>query len=167
MKITLLFFKILLLCLSSFSLFSMGHEWQLYRKGWQYANPYDIRNELLDHIKFLIQNKKNLSTPVKDYIRPPIIEACAYGFEDIVELLLQNGEIADRKFLGDSCLHVATFYGYIKIVKNLLSHDADLYLKNDKGLTPIDIGKQSSNGEIKDFFNQILIKLNLNKNQNI
>ncbi|MCL4361341.1 ankyrin repeat domain-containing protein [Candidatus Dependentiae bacterium] len=153
MKTKLLLLNLGLVSTNFLSIFSMGHDWHRSYTEFQHK---DFRSELLEHVKNLIKNKKDLSIRAKGCKRPPIIEACLYGYKEIVELLLQNGEKPDRKFLGDSCLHVATFYGYLETVKILLKYEANIFVTNDRGLTPIHIGKLSKNKKIREFFENLL-----------
>lgn len=67
-------------------------------------------------------------------------DACIYGRESIVQLLLNNG--ADIDFCnenGNSPLHIACEYGHESIVRLLLSNGAKINSRTKNGASPLHI----------------------------
>ena len=70
----------------------------------------------------------------------PLHYACARGHLDVAQFLIANGAIVDSMSLGNTTpLMMAVQSGNEKVVKLLLDKAADLQLRNDQGLTAIDI----------------------------
>ncbi len=70
----------------------------------------------------------------------PLHYACAKGQLDVAQFLIANGAIVDSMSLGNTTpLMMAVQSGNEQVVKLLLDKGADLQLRNDQGLTAIDI----------------------------
>jgi len=79
----------------------------------------------------------------------PLIKAVTSGYYQIVELLLVRGaNINAQNELGNTALHVAATantdrYNDMAIVRCLLDNGADVFLKNKKNKTPLQVAKYS------------------------
>jgi uncharacterized protein len=70
----------------------------------------------------------------------PLHYACAKGQLEVAQFLIANGAIVDSMSLGNTTpLMMAVQSGNEQVVKLLLDKGADLQLRNDQGLTAIDI----------------------------
>jgi ankyrin repeat protein len=70
----------------------------------------------------------------------PLHYACAKGQLEVAQFLIANGAIVDSMSLGNTTpLMMAVQSGNEQVVKLLLDKGADLQLRNDHGLTAIDI----------------------------
>lgn len=68
----------------------------------------------------------------------PLIVACLYGYDDIVELLLDKGaKINLRDSVGYSPLYAACQNGHDSTIRILLSKGADVNLSSNNGASPI------------------------------
>ncbi|MCL4361342.1 ankyrin repeat domain-containing protein [Candidatus Dependentiae bacterium] len=107
---------------------------------------------LLEWTKFLIHNK----TPdvfLSDFADHPLIEAINFGFEDIVQLLLQNGADPNVKSGFDSqasALYLAVFFANANIVKMLVSAGANV---NPDGKSPMQLAQEKNDQKIISILN--------------
>lgn len=66
--------------------------------------------------------------------------ACVYGRVDVVTYLLDRGIAVDRELRihgeGHTALHVASYHGYVQMVRSLLHRGADVNLRDKTWKTP-------------------------------
>ncbi|MDG7057199.1 MAG: ankyrin repeat domain-containing protein [Wolbachia endosymbiont of Penenirmus auritus] len=102
----------------------------------------DVVNTLLE-IKGIDVNAKN------SYGYTPLHFAVKVGYTEVVNALLETKKIkvnVQDVIRGDTPLHLAAGKGYEGIVKALLAKEASVDIKNDNGMTPLDL---TTNKEIK------------------
>lgn len=63
----------------------------------------------------------------------PLITACRFGSDEIVEYLVQNKVDINYQMIGDTALMISSYYGYLNKVKILLKYGADKKIKNKLG----------------------------------
>lgn len=73
----------------------------------------------------------------------PLFWACHSGYDEVVKLLLsiKNIDLNNRNKMGDTALHAAAWKGRGKIVEMLVEHGADLHIRNNDNLKPVDLAK--------------------------
>uniref|UniRef100_A0A0K0DSU0 Osteoclast-stimulating factor 1 n=1 Tax=Strongyloides stercoralis TaxID=6248 RepID=A0A0K0DSU0_STRER len=73
----------------------------------------------------------------------PLFWACHSGYDEIVELLLsiKNIDLNNKNKMGDTALHAAAWKGRGKIVEMLVENGADLHIRNNDNLKPVDLAK--------------------------
>lgn len=75
----------------------------------------------------------------------PLIRASLFGHKEMVELLLQNGAVADaRNEAGNTAFIKAADVGEVEIMKLLLTHGADINAQNAEGKTALMVGKEKA-----------------------
>jgi ankyrin repeat protein len=76
--------------------------------------------------------------PAAGLYKPVILNAILRGVSfDMLDLLLANGaEINETDEIGDTALHIATYYRYTYLQKYLISKGADPYIENKDGYSP-------------------------------
>jgi hypothetical protein len=68
----------------------------------------------------------------------PLHWAAAYGFVDVVKILLEHGaDVNPRNVDGITPLHLATVAGHVDVARILLEHGADVNTKNEDNQTPL------------------------------
>ena len=109
---------------------------------------YFSRN--LNFIIFLINNGININFKTMCDRRTPLHIVCYNNSDidnldndlDIVKILINNeADINSIDIYGDTPLHDACCRGLIEIVDELISLGADLYKKNNRGNTPLNIAR--------------------------
>ena len=95
-------------------------------------------------------NVMNLRPQVKD--STALIWAIRKGDSDLVDVLLKAGAKPDlhRKFYAqeETPLSLAASLGNTQIVRLLLSHGADVSMKNTQGKTPLECAKENNHSDI-------------------
>ena len=71
---------------------------------------------------------------------------------EVVKLLLERGAKVDLAYDSQSPLMIACDQGQTAIAKVLLDHDADTYLRNNKGQTALEIAKEKNHVDIISLF---------------
>uniref|UniRef100_A0AC35U9H0 ANK_REP_REGION domain-containing protein n=1 Tax=Rhabditophanes sp. KR3021 TaxID=114890 RepID=A0AC35U9H0_9BILA len=73
----------------------------------------------------------------------PLYWASHSGNYEIVKLLLARGnvDLNNRNKLGDTCLHACVWKNHGDIVEMLVEAGADVHIKNNDNLKPIDLAK--------------------------
>ena len=90
----------------------------------------------------------------------PLDEACNYGNDKIVELLIKHGaDVNDRG--GELCdgataLHIAASYGHIHVMATLLNSGADSLAQTNAGKSVYDILVEWRNGASGDLDSRTL-----------
>ncbi|CAF4001664.1 unnamed protein product, partial [Adineta steineri] len=84
---------------------------------------------------------------------------CSINAQNLQELdkVLQatNGSYRPNPSAASTPLHGACFHGHLDLVKYLIEHGADYFIRNQAGETPIDNGKRREN--IRNFFLHFLL----------
>jgi ankyrin repeat protein len=90
----------------------------------------------------------------------PLHYACAKGHLEVAQFLLSNGAMVDSLSLGGTTpLMMAVQSGNEYLVKLLLDKGANLQLRNEAGLTAIDIGDIYSKPAISEGLRSRWLKL--------
>lgn len=93
----------------------------------------------LDIIKYLLEAGTSIDAQVSMDDSTALIEAIRANDNQISTYLLEQGATVHLKDnQGFTALHWASWYGYIDLIKLLISHNADLELKNTYGGTVLD-----------------------------
>lgn len=72
-----------------------------------------------------------------------------------VDLLMAHGaDVNAHDKDGDTALHLACEYGFVGIVKILLHHGGDKTIKNNKGLSPLNIADAKEHGKVKKILSE-------------
>ncbi|XP_042872528.1 ankyrin repeat domain-containing protein 29-like [Penaeus japonicus] len=77
----------------------------------------------------------------------PLFKAAHKGHVEVVHELLPYKPCLGLLRNGESALHAAALYGHVRVLKALVQAGADPSLKNDQGLTPIQIAAQARHPE--------------------
>ncbi|KAK7066471.1 hypothetical protein SK128_007029 [Halocaridina rubra] len=88
----------------------------------------------------------------------PLFKAAHKGHVDVVQELLPYKPHLGLLRNGESALHAAALYGHIRVLKALVQAGADPGLKNDQGLTPIQIASQAHHPEAVQLLKEALTK---------
>ena len=89
------------------------------------------------------------ATDVKNKGKTALLWASTYGYEGIVEKLMQAGaDINTKNDHGDSALMIAVESGHDAVVEKLIEAKADISVTNNDGHTVFDYAKKSSNANI-------------------
>ena len=96
-------------------------------------------------VKLLLQHNADVNK-CDNNNQTPLFVACSYGYENVVKLLLQhNADVNKCDNYNESPLHKACVNNHFNCRNNyqacllLISAGADLYYKNNKDQTPLDI----------------------------
>eukprot|EP01006_Ploeotia_vitrea_P017308 TRINITY_DN48408_c0_g1_i1.p1 TRINITY_DN48408_c0_g1~~TRINITY_DN48408_c0_g1_i1.p1 ORF type:complete len:684 (+),score=76.64 TRINITY_DN48408_c0_g1_i1:30-2081(+) len=110
-----------------------------------HASPLSVAcvNGHVEVVKLLVSNGADINQPTIEQ-ETPLYVAAREGFEDIVEVLIQQEAIDMNAIspMDDACtpLHVACAGGHEEVVKILLeSNRCTLEAENDEGLTPLQL----------------------------
>ena len=74
------------------------------------------------------------------------------GHAELLKLLLEKSANVDFTYNGYSLLMLACAYRLNTVIKVLLDHDADTYLRNNKGQTALEIAKENNHVDIISLF---------------
>lgn len=92
----------------------------------------------LGRVKKLLDKGVDVNARSGDYDNTPLIMACKYGCDNVVQYLLDNGAGIDMVDCnGWSALMYAAFYGYESTVNILLDHGADINIRDRVGGTAL------------------------------
>ena len=99
-----------------------------------------VHSDFKDMVKFLIVKNASTIHPVE---WPPLIDAAALGYEDIVDLLVDAGAWINQQAgsNGVTALMMAVSAGQKNIADLLISKGADLALRNKAGETAQDFAQ--------------------------
>ena len=107
-----------------------------------------LRGEKGEVAKFLICNgaKIDIKVEVINGIVTPLILAILNSWQDVIDLLIQNGaNVNDTDGFKNTPLHYAVGYENIEAVKSLLQNGTDLKIKDAKNQTALDKAKENKN----------------------
>lgn len=101
-------------------------------------------------VKELLLSGADPDLPDKDRGMTALINAAYKGYDEIIETLLPYVNIIDQRDLvfGHTALMEAARSGELNIIKRLIQSGASLHLKNNNGLTALDIAKMRDHHEI-------------------
>jgi len=109
-----------------------------------------------DNKKVKILIEKNIDLNVQDKNGFSALHFAAQEYQlDIVNLLLEEKVLVDLQDKhGNTPLNNAVFYsrGRGEIIRSLLRNGADRNIKNNSGVSPLDLANTISNYDIKQFF---------------
>ncbi|XP_023232143.1 ankyrin repeat domain-containing protein 29-like isoform X1 [Centruroides sculpturatus] len=86
----------------------------------------------------------------------PLFKAAHKGYSEIVELLIKRGASLGLLKNGESALHTAALFDHLPIVKILIAAGADPELKNQDGLTPLELAQEAGNVVVTEFLQKII-----------
>lgn len=84
----------------------------------------------------------------------PLFKAAHKGYTGLVELLVKRGASLGLLKNGESALHAAALFDHLSVIKLLLAAGADPQLRNQDGMTPLDLAHEASNTQIVDYLRQ-------------
>jgi ankyrin repeat protein len=58
---------------------------------------------------------------------------------------------------GESALHAAALFGHVPVVKQLISAGADLMLRNQDGVTPLQVAQEAKQSAVTEYLSSILV----------
>ncbi|KAG0693344.1 Ankyrin repeat domain-containing protein 29 [Chionoecetes opilio] len=88
----------------------------------------------------------------------PLFKAAHKGHVEVVHELLPFSPCLGLLKNGESALHAAALYGHLRVLKALVLAGADPGLRNDQGLTPIQIAAQARHYEAVQLLKDALAK---------
>ncbi|XP_071531256.1 uncharacterized protein [Panulirus ornatus] len=88
----------------------------------------------------------------------PLFKAAHKGHLEVVLELLPFKPCLGLLKNGESALHAAALYGHLRVLRALVQAGADPGLKNDQGLTPIQIAAQARHYEAVQLLKEALAK---------
>ncbi|KAK8743892.1 hypothetical protein OTU49_000897 [Cherax quadricarinatus] len=88
----------------------------------------------------------------------PLFKAAHKGHVEVVHELLPFKPCLGLLKNGESALHAAALYGHLQVLRVLVEAGADPGLKNDQGLTPIQIAAQARHYEAVQLLKEALTK---------
>eukprot|EP00123_Amoebidium_parasiticum_P016712 comp23555_c0_seq1/m.39780 comp23555_c0_seq1/g.39780 ORF comp23555_c0_seq1/g.39780 comp23555_c0_seq1/m.39780 type:complete len:303 (-) comp23555_c0_seq1:344-1252(-) len=108
------------------------------------------RNVML--LRFVIQAGVDINAVDSQNDTAPLITAAKLCFNDILEMLLQNGanpNITDKK--GWTAIHWASVMNNVQAVELLCKHGVDIYPRTHGGKSALDLAVLKNHKEVKDF----------------
>ncbi len=103
----------------------------------------------IEIVKILFENGADINAKSKKNGLTPLIAASYsdyYGNKEVVEFLLNRGANINEKDIDDNtALHISISYCNLPIFTLLIKHGIDVYIKNKKGETPLDLAKANKN----------------------
>ena len=108
----------------------------------------------LDAVQFLLRNRADVNRRAGTRLRTALLEACRKGRLPITELLIASGaDVAERDFIGNTALHLASAGGHLSTVKALvIRFAADVSAENSEGMIPKETAERCGNRDIVKFF---------------
>ncbi|CAF0780203.1 unnamed protein product [Didymodactylos carnosus] len=89
----------------------------------------------------------------------PLFKACQKGYGSIVKKLLRYKPNINLLKNGESCLHAATMFSHLDIVKILIEYGSDALLNNWEGMTAVDLAKELSSAGGRDILDYLMVAL--------
>ncbi|CAF1061852.1 unnamed protein product [Didymodactylos carnosus] len=89
----------------------------------------------------------------------PLFKACQKGYGSIVKKLLKYKSNINLLKNGESCLHAATMFNHLDIVKTLIEYGSNPLLNNWEGMTAIDLAKELSSAGGSDILDYLMVAL--------
>ena len=78
----------------------------------------------------------------------PLHLACAHGYFDVVQYLLEHGANMNDEKYDVTALHLALSYQHLKVVNCLLKHQANVNRERNNKVTPLHIAAENGNDGI-------------------
>lgn len=114
---------------------------------------FACRDGFNEVIKFLLNNEAEIDRRNDDGMTPIFFVGNEIDTPDTIQLLIDNGadiHVVDNA--GDNLLHQAVQMGSPQCIKFFLNYGVDPFLKNNDGLSAIDLAKKSNYEEIQNIF---------------
>ncbi|XP_064092475.1 ankyrin repeat domain-containing protein 29-like [Macrobrachium nipponense] len=123
------------------------------------ASPLWIASQMGHHavVRLLLNHGTNVDICRHDGATP-LFKAAHKGHVEVVHELLPYKPHLGLLRNGESALHAAALYGHIRVLRALVQAGADPGLKNDQGLTPIQIASQANHPEAVQLLKEALAK---------
>ena len=101
-----------------------------------------VKRNDVGQVKFMIKH-----VPVSNFNHEwskdgltPLLRACKLGYVQMARILVENGAIINHTDnIGNTCLHFAAMGDDIEMVQFLLDCCAKTFVRNEKGILPIDL----------------------------
>jgi len=123
---------------------------------------YSIINNNEEKTAKLLLLNENLIHQVNDKKENPLIVAIKLGNRDIIKnIVSRNVDVNFQDEFGNTALHYALELGDQYVINLLTYCHADIHLKNKEGKSPIEIVKESENGEIMSLLNNPVLPYKL------
>ncbi|XP_017130383.1 ankyrin repeat domain-containing protein 29 [Drosophila gunungcola] len=107
-----------------------------------------------DHIcKVLLQNGANVDT-VRCDGATPLFKAAHKGHAAVITVLLKYRPNLGQLPNGESALHAAAMFGHMTVCKQLVAAGSDVLLKNQDGLTALQLAHQQKYTSICDYLQE-------------
>lgn len=107
-----------------------------------------------DHIcKVLLQNGANVDT-VRCDGATPLFKAAHKGHAAVITVLLKYRPNLGLLPNGESALHAAAMFGHMTVCKQLVAAGSDVLLKNQEGLTALQLAHQQKYTSICDYLQE-------------
>lgn len=107
-----------------------------------------------DHIcKVLLQNGANIDT-VRCDGATPLFKAAHKGHASVVTVLLKYRPNLGLLPNGETALHAAAMFGHMTVCKQLVAAGSDVLLKNQDGLTAMELAHHENYGSICEYLKE-------------
>lgn len=107
-----------------------------------------------DHIcKVLLQNGANVDT-VRCDGATPLFKAAHKGHASVVTVLLKYRPNLGLLPNGETALHAAAMFGHMTVCKQLVAAGSDIMLKNQDGLTAMELAHHENYTSIRDYLRE-------------
>ncbi|GFT92067.1 ankyrin repeat domain-containing protein 29 [Nephila pilipes] len=94
----------------------------------------------------------------------PLLKASHKGFTNIVKFLLSKGAFSGLLTNGEAPLHAAAYYGHLTVLKALVEHGVDVYLRDQNGLTALAKAQEGDHQIVIRYLARIMTEKNSTKN---
>jgi len=113
----------------------------------------------LEMVKHILSQKSQSTDLLTPFLETPLHLAAKYNFHECVEALLETmPSLIDLKYFESetaefgTALHIAAKHRHLETCKILLKYNADLYITNNQGMTPLHMAASNPHEEIITIF---------------
>jgi len=125
------------------------------KSGWtpmHYACAYLDSAQML---RVLISAGGDVKAKTIDGSTPLILASLAGSLPQVTELLdIYDGNLDYKDHFGNTALHKASIRNELRVVEYLVGRGANIYTKNNNGMTPLDLAIALSNTDVAEFLLQ-------------